>query len=104
MFIFLPFTCPAGSDYVAEQTLGIVLSGSESFKFNVTIIDDSIQEIPNMENFTVSITLLDSTRPVITLDPSVAYVTIVDDDGTHILYSTACTCRMYLYNLTIRVS
>lgn len=50
------------------------------FDVNIYIIDDDIQEDPNLENFTAIITSVSSNVPF-TLDPDTALVTIMDDDG-----------------------
>lgn len=50
------------------------------FEVNIDIIDDDIQEVPNIENFTAVISSVSSNVPFI-LDPDTALVTIMDDDG-----------------------
>ena len=46
---------------------------------NVTIVDDNVAELT--ERFSVKLSRTDDLNPRITLDPVVAEVEIIDDDG-----------------------
>ena len=54
------------------------------FLVEFDIINDNIPERPDTENFIASLTLVSSNVPV-TLDPQMAFINIVDDDGTYIV-------------------
>ena len=71
----------AGNDYnTTEVTFTLSGGGNEMFEVNINIIDDNIQEVPNIENFTAVLSAVSSNVPF-TLDPDTALVTIMDDDG-----------------------
>ena len=64
------------------MTVEFTLNGGETYTVEISIINDTIEEFPNTENFTATLTLLGS-NVAVTLDPDTAYVTIIDDDGMY---------------------
>lgn len=72
---------PAGSDYnTTEVTFTLSGGGNEMVEVEIDIIDDDIDEDPNLENLTAVISVVSSNVPF-TLSPETALVTIMDDDG-----------------------
>lgn len=47
---------------------------------DIGIINDNMREVPDRENFTATLTVIDSNVPL-SLNPQTASVTILDDDG-----------------------
>lgn len=73
---------PDGSDYI-ELIVDFTLNGGDMYLVDILIINDTIEEVPNVENFTVNLTVLESNVPL-SLSPQTASVTITDDDGINI--------------------
>ena len=77
----------APSDYgaLADFLLGPFSNTVRRLSFNVSIVDDVIPE--NNEDFTASLTLAPADRARlgnrVTVDPDLATVTIMDDDGNY---------------------
>ena len=80
---------PSDYDALAGFFLGPFSNSVRQLSFNVSIVDDMIQE--NNENFTANLTLSPADRARlgnrVTVDPVSATVTIQDDDGTLALYN-----------------
>ena len=87
VLIFLTSFLTDASDYVALSAFGTNPLGAAQFggslhrfSFNVTIIDDSLFELTESFNVTIALSF-DSPMTRIIVDPSVAVITILDDDG-----------------------
>ena len=57
----------------------IIPTGSKSLSFDISIIDDTVQE--GNETFKIAIQLLPSCVPLMLGSPSSSIVTIIDNDG-----------------------
>jgi hypothetical protein len=74
-------TATNGGDYTSASGLLVFTNGEVSKTFNVQVLDDTLEEGPE----TVLLSLSSPTGQVSLLDPSVATLTIVDNDGGSIL-------------------
>ena len=82
---------PAGSDYMeTEMSFLLQGGGGEMFEIEIPILDDDVIETPNRENFTANIVV--SANVPLSLGPTVATVTIIDDDGKHLYEARSIWC------------
>ena len=89
----------APGDYgaLAGFPLGPFSNSVRQLSFNVSIVDDVIPE--NNEDFTASLTLAPADRARlgdrVTVDPDLATVTILDNDGTILSVCVCNGCGMF---------
>ena len=83
--LFHPRVAPGDYNTLANFPLGPFNNSVRQLSFNVSIVDDSIPE--DAETFSVSLTLdpagQDRLRNRVRVSPSVATLTIQDNDGKH---------------------
>ena len=81
-----PPIAPGDYGALTDFSLGPFSNSARQLSFNVSIVDDVIPE--NNEDFTASLTLSPADRARlgnrVTVDPDLATVTIMDDDGKYI--------------------
>ena len=95
---WLPFLPVAGSDYVALTSL-LSFTGTQSQTIPVTIITDQILE--DDENFFGNLALVPTSLNV-TVDPTMAMITILDDDRMCCDYETFLRiCSCFLTNIVM---